>query len=323
MGKSAIQATVDIVYNYGVWLYEIWIGPVKSKDKIKEEYEEVKENKEILKMKNEINEYRDKIKSLEMPTNIPYRHYWIKPDTYIKASVGKDIDGKELVIDFSKNNHLGIFGASGSGKSSVLRSIITNIMLNYSKDLVSFMFVDYKGLELNMFDDCKHTIAPTVENRERYEKMLKYIRKVCEARKEEIKGKGYKDYSTYNKNETNKIPTLFVVIDEVAQVIENKKMQQELHTIISLVRAYGIVFIICSQEASKETIGKLKVNLLHTIGLKTHDATDSNVIIKGADLQDLPCVGRLKYECMGKITEAQSYYTNEVMLRELLENKIK
>ena len=126
----------------------------------------------------------------------------------------------------------------------------------------------------------------------------------------------------YNKKSNDKLTYIIFVIDELVQVTIDNDIKKRLHEIMSKCASYGIYFILASQDCAKETIGRCKINISHTIGLHTRDKTDSDLVIKNGDLEEIKVKGRAKYDC-GDITEFQSFYISEEQIKSLLKPLIK
>jgi DNA segregation ATPase FtsK/SpoIIIE-like protein len=114
------------------------------------------------------------------------------------------------------------------------------------------------------------------------------------------------------------------VIDEVVLLTRDNKCKNKLHDIMCIGRKYGCYFILCLQDATKDTIGKCKMNCPQVIGLKTNDETDSSTIIgKNHNLQDIKDPGRCKVKSKNGVVEVQSYFIDEDTIDKLLRPYLK
>ena len=129
---------------------------------------------------------------------------------------------------------------------------------------------------------------------------------------------------TYNKKYDNKMTYIIFVIDELVQLVRDKDCREILHTTMSVCASYGIYFILASQDFTKDTIGKCKMNCSQIVGFHTLDETDSITLIgKGYDLQDIKIVGRCKYDDMGEIVEFKTYFTTVNDIKDKLKYLLK
>ena len=123
----------------------------------------------------------------------------------------------------------------------------------------------------------------------------------------------------YNKKYDKKMSYIIVIVDELVQLSVDNKCKTELHRIMSKCRKYGIYFILGGQDATKDTIGKCKMNCPQVIGFKTFDETDSNTLMgKNQDLQDITVTGRCKVKNKNGIREVQIMYIDEDEMDEML-----
>jgi DNA segregation ATPase FtsK/SpoIIIE-like protein len=129
---------------------------------------------------------------------------------------------------------------------------------------------------------------------------------------------------TYNKKYDNKMTYIIFVIDELVQLVRDKECREILHTTMSVCASYGIYFILASQDFTKDTIGKCKMNCSQIVGFHTFDETDSNTLIgKDHNLQDITVRGRCKIKNSEGVIETQVMYLDEDEMEEILKDNIK
>ncbi|HSQ89086.1 FtsK/SpoIIIE domain-containing protein, partial [Romboutsia sp.] len=291
------------------WFISAWVDLEEDKKVIKKKYDKEKENKELEEMKKEIKEYKNKLASLEMPKMLPYKYIWTNSKGTLRVCIGHDLYNNPVWIDFYKNNHLLIAGATGYGKTSIIRTILISLMLSYDKDSLKIILVDFKNTDLPPFEIYQQVNRECIFEEDRFNKMLDSLSKEGKERANKIRGKGHFNIIDYNEAEADRIKPVIVVIDEVSQICDNTKLRDKLIKCMGLVRAYGIYFIVATQIPSKDTVGKIKSHTIHRIGLATADKVDSDMIIKNANLQDIKDKGRCKYDVDGKLILTQSFYT--------------
>ena len=235
----------------------------------------------------------------------------------VKACVGYDIlSNKPVWVDMLES-HLLIAGMSRWGKSNILNVLLTGFMLSYTPNEVGFLLCDFKNADLKQFERYKHVRGKVSSSKEEFLNQLKLVKKEMDKRAEILSEADCLNAIKYNKTHDTKLSYIIFVIDELVQVTFDKTCREQLHLIMSKCASYGIYFILASQDCSKETIGRCKMNISHTIGLRTRDKVDGDMIIKNAELEDIRVVGRAKYDCKDLI-EFQSFYITEEQIKDLL-----
>lgn len=240
----------------------------------------------------------------------------------LKVCVGYDVENNSPVWVDMLESHLLIAGASRWGKSNILNVLITGLMLSYTPNELRFVLCDYKNADLKQFERYKHTLGHVSSDKDKFLTQIEWLEKEANKRAKILADADCLNVIKYNKKHEEKITYIIFIIDELVQVTCDKYCKEKLHSIMSKVASYGIYFILASQDCSKETIGRCKINVSHTIGLHTRDKTDSDLIIKDGELEEIKVKGRAKYDC-GDITEFQSFYISEEQIKSLLEPLIK
>lgn len=236
----------------------------------------------------------------------------------LKVCVGYDVENNNPVWVDMTESHLLVAGASRWGKSNILNVIITGLMLTYTPNEVKFILCDYKNADMKQFERYKHALGSVATNKEELSSHFSFIKREMNKRSKILADADCLNIIRYNKKFEKKMTYIIFIIDELVQVTTDKNISKELHEIMSKCASYGIYFIIASQDCAKETIGRCKINISHTIGLHTRDKTDSDLIIKNGNLEDIKVKGRAKYDC-GDLTEFQSFYISEEQIKSLLE----
>lgn len=236
----------------------------------------------------------------------------------LKVCVGYDIENNSPVWVDMLESHLLIAGASRWGKSNILNVIITGLMMAYTPNEVRFVFCDYKNADIKQFEKYKHTLGSVSTDKAKFIKQLEWIKKEGSKRAKILSDADCLNAINYNKKSENKLTYIIFVIDELVQVTCDNTCKMLLHETMSKVASYGIYFILASQDCAKETIGRCKMNISHTIGLHTRDKSDSDMIIKNGELENIKVKGRAKYDC-GDLVEFQSFYISEEQIESLLE----
>ena len=238
--------------------------------------------------------------------------------------LGNDVnnEGEKVKIDILDGSIL-IGGMTGAGKSNILNVLITSLMLTYTPNEVSFLGCDLADADVSYFYKYKHFINMSTTHNGFLEQ-VNWFRNKYKERMKILKEANCRNVVNYNKKNDKKMTYFIFVIDEVVLLSANEKCKKELHQIMSHGRKAGFYFILCMQDATKDSIGKCKMNCPQIIGLKTNDETDSNTIIgKNHNLQDINIVGRCKIRNKNGVKEVQSFYIDEDEIERLLKHNLK
>lgn len=235
----------------------------------------------------------------------------------IKACIGYDIEGNLKSFDMLEG-HTMVGGASRWGKSSFLNVFITNITKTYTRNEVCFLGCDYKKADVYYFRNYNNFLGMST-NKKEFMDQMKWLEKEMNKRADILDEANCRNVINYNKKHDLKMSYIIVVIDELVQVVSDKDCKDKLHLIMSKCASYGIYFLLATQDCTKETIGRCKMNCSQIIGFHTFDQTDSDTLIgKGYDLQDINVKGRCKIKNSEGIVETQIFYLEEDEIEEML-----
>lgn len=237
----------------------------------------------------------------------------------VQAFIGYDLDNNLKSFDMLEG-HTIVGGASRWGKSSFLNVFITNITKTYTRNEVCFLGCDYKKADVYYFRNYNNFLGMSTNKKEFMEQM-KWLEKEMNKRADILDEANCRNVINYNKKYDVKMSYIIVVIDELIQVVCDKECKDMLHRIMSKCASYGIYFILATQDCTKETIGRCKMNCSQIIGFHTFDQTDSDTLIgKGYDLQDINVKGRCKIKNSEGVVETQIFYLEEDEIDELLKD---
>ena len=235
----------------------------------------------------------------------------------IKACIGYDIEGNLKNFDMLEG-HTIVGGASRWGKSSFLNVFITNITKTYTRNEVCFLGCDYKRADVYYFRNYNNFLGMST-NKKEFMDQMKWLEKEMSKRADILDEANCRNVINYNKKHDTKISYIIVVIDELIQVVSDKDCKDKLHLIMSKCASYGIYFLLATQDCTKETIGRCKMNCSQIVGFHTFDQTDSDTLIgKGYNLQDINVKGRCKIKNSEGVIETQIFYLDEDKIDEML-----
>jgi S-DNA-T family DNA segregation ATPase FtsK/SpoIIIE len=227
---------------------------------------------------------------------------WQSDNLLIPLTLGRDISGSPICLDLAKAPHLLIAGATGSGKSVCMNTIIASILYRFTPDELNLILVDPKVVEFKNYETLPHLVTPVVNEPQKVTMALHWAVKEMEHRYKVLAQCGVKNIEAFNnrppsthleldeRNEPipQKMPFLVIIIDELADIMMTAKGDVEtcLARIAQLGRASGIHAIVATQRPSVNVItGVIKANFPTRIAFKVTSTVDSRTILdkKGAD----------------------------------------
>jgi len=216
--------------------------------------------------------------------------------------LGKDITGEPVWVDLGSLPHLLIGGATGSGKSVCINSIIVSILYRSFPDEVKFLLIDPKTVELVDYIGIPHLIFPTITDVKQANYALEWIVGEVKRRYEKFNQLGVRDINDFNleiKKETGEsIPYLVVIIDELADLmmLAGAKLEKTICRIAQLARATGIHLIVATQRPSVDVItGLIKANFPSRISFAVPSQIDSRTILDTTGAEKLVGNGDMLY----------------------------
>lgn len=215
-------------------------------------------------------------------------------------AVGKDIGGQTIITDIAKMPHLLIAGATGSGKSVCINTLIMSILYKSKPSDVRMIMVDPKVVELNVYNGIPHLLIPVVTDPKKASAALNWAVMEMTERYKKFADVGARDLKGYNEkaatvehlNDENyqKLPQIIIIIDELADLmmVAPGEVEDAICRLAQLARAAGIHLIIATQRPSVNVItGLIKANIPSRIAFAVSSAIDSRTIIDGSGAEKL------------------------------------
>lgn len=206
----------------------------------------------------------------------------------VPVVLGRDISGKSVILDLATAPHLLVAGATGSGKSVCINSIITSILYTRTPNEVRLILVDPKMVELSIYNDIAHLLTPVITDNKKTVKALEWAIDEMENRYRMLTPLGTRNIKAYNekirseKIAREKMPYIIFIIDEFADVMATtgKDAEGYVTRLAAKARAVGIHLILATQRPSKEVVtGLIKSNMPTKISFRVGTGIDSRVII--------------------------------------------
>ena len=220
----------------------------------------------------------------------------------LTVCLGKDIGGNVITGDISKWPHALIAGATGSGKSVCINTIITSILYKADPNEVKLIMIDPKQVELGVYNGIPHLLIPVVTEAKKAAGALNWAVTEMMHRYDLFKNSGVRKLEMYNKlmekTGGEKLPQLVIIIDELADLmmVAAKEVEDYVCRLAQLARAAGIHLIIATQRPSVDVItGLIKANIPSRIAFSVSSQVDSRTILDKAGAEKLLGMGDMLY----------------------------
>lgn len=222
----------------------------------------------------------------------------------VPVLLGKDITGRPQTMDIAQTPHLLIAGATGSGKSVCVNSIILSILYNRTPEQVRLLLVDPKIVELKLYNGIAHLLAPVITEPKKAFQALQYCLCEMERRYALLDGMSVRDIKTYNakiKREgiaAETLPYIVIIIDEFADlmVTTGKELESTVARLCAMSRAVGIHLVLATQRPSINVItGLIKANIPTRIAFMVASNADSRIILDESGAEKLLGKGDMLY----------------------------
>ncbi len=216
----------------------------------------------------------------------------------LSFAVGKDIAGKVVVTDIAKMPHVLIAGATGSGKSVCINTLIMSIIYKATPDEVQLVLIDPKVVELSVYNGIPHLATPVVTDPKKAAAALMLGVKEMEERYRKFADTGVRDLAGYNEkveaglagDDAHKLPQMVIVIDELADLmmVSPGDVEMAICRIAQLARAAGIHLVVATQRPSVDVItGLIKANMPSRVAFAVSSGVDSRTILDSVGAEKL------------------------------------
>ena len=247
----------------------------------------------------------------------------------LPIALGIDIGGKPIIADLTELPHLLIAGATGSGKSVCINNIIVSILYKLSPEKVKLLMIDPKRVELNIYNGIPHLLIPIITDASQAIKVLNWSISEMEKRFKIFAEAGVRNLEGYNEyvrninNDTETLPYIVIVIDELADLMLSSpvKAEESLCRLAQMTRATGIHLIIATQRPSVDIItGSIKVNFPSRIAFAVSTQVDSRTILDVNGAEKLLGNGDMLFSPVGasKPIRAQGAFVVEKEIRNVV-----
>ncbi|MGB3634332.1 MAG: DNA translocase FtsK [Rubrobacteraceae bacterium] len=228
-----------------------------------------------------------------------FQEYPSANDWALPVGLGKDISGRSVFFDLAEMPHLLVAGTTGSGKSVMLNSLLTSLLLTTDPRRVKMVLVDPKRVELAPFAQIPHLITPVVTDVKKAANALSWAVAEMERRYEVLEKMGVRSLDGYNERAETPMPYVVVVIDELADLMmaAAAKVEDAVIRLAQKARAVGIHLVVATQRPSVDVItGMIKANIPSRVAFAVSSQVDSRVILDSAGAEALLGMGDMLYK---------------------------
>lgn len=234
----------------------------------------------------------------------------------LAIALGKDVAGNPWIADLGAMPHLLIAGATGSGKSVMINSLIISLLYQNQPDDLKLILIDPKRVEMTSYNDVPHLLCPVIIEIDKTINALKWVVGEMDRRFRELAHAGKRNIEVYNLGKIEKMPYLVVVIDELADLmsVAAGEVEAAIIRLAQMARAVGIHLVVATQRPSVDIItGLIKANITSRIAFSVASIVDSRTILDTGGAEKLLGRGDMLYlsAALSKPKRLQGVYVTD------------
>ena len=244
----------------------------------------------------------------------------------LTLALGRDISGNPVVADLTKMPHLLVAGATGSGKSVALNSMISSLLFNAAPSDLKMVMIDPKILELSTYEGAPHLLTPVITQPKEASWVLQKLVEEMQKRYRILAEKGVRNIDGYNKivEAADALPYIVVIIDELADLMmtAQREVEDSIARLAQMARAAGIHLIVATQRPSVDVLtGVIKANFPARISFKVSSKIDSRTILDANGAENLLDKGDMLFLPPGtsKLSRIHGAFITEAEVRKVVD----
>ncbi len=239
-----------------------------------------------------------------------------KAASRLTIGLGMDVVGNPVIADLARMPHLLIAGATGSGKSVAVNTIICSILFKATPEEVRLLLVDPKRIELSCYEDIPHLLHPVVVDPKLASRALMWAVREMERRYQLMEEAKVKSLASYNAEAADKLPLIVIIIDELADLmmVSSREVEDAVARLAQMARAAGMHLILATQRPSVDVLtGLIKANFPTRMSFKVSSKIDSRTILDGSGAEHLLGAGDMLFMPPGtsKLQRIHGAYISE------------
>ncbi|MFY9493360.1 MAG: DNA translocase FtsK [Minisyncoccia bacterium] len=248
--------------------------------------------------------------------------------SFLNIALGKDVSGRPIWSTLTRMPHLLIAGATGSGKSVAINAMIINLLYQHSPEILRFIMVDPKRVELTLYNGIPHLLTPVIVEPKKVISALRWSVSEMERRYSVLSEKGVRDIAGYNtqvnaKQGEDLMPYLVIIIDELADLMAayGREIEGAVVRLAQMARAVGIHLVLATQRPSVEVItGLIKANITTRLAFAVASQIDSRTILDFSGAEKLLGSGDMLFVSAesGKPRRIQGTYVSEKEVKKVV-----
>ena len=259
-----------------------------------------------------------------------------KSDKPLMVALGRGINGSAHFANMAKMPHVLVAGATGSGKSVTIHSIVASLLYRNGPDDLRFIMIDPKRVELTLYKSIPHLLTPVITDAKKAILALKWAAKEMDRRYDILEKESVRDIDSYHKtvltdkkrnNEESPLdamPYIVIIIDELADIMQSypRELESAIVRLAQMSRAVGIHLLLSTQRPSVNVItGLIKANVPSRVALQVASQIDSRTILDSAGAEKLLGAGDMLYAAgdMPQPERIQSAYVSEAELKSVVQ----
>lgn len=306
--------------------YEVSIGPGVKSSRITGITDNLQMNLQATSIRIETPVPGKPFAGLEVPNvnpeivpfgNVVNNKEFLNSDNPLKVALGVDIDGDNVYVDIAKMPHGLIAGATNSGKSVCVNTLLASLLIKNTPDELKLILIDPKIVELSAYNDLPHLITPVINDAKMASEALKWVVNEMEKRYQKFARNRSRDIKSFNENvkakriEEEHMPYIVIVIDELADLmnVAANDVELSIQRITQKARAAGIHLIVATQRPSTDVVkGTIKSNIPSRIAFRVSSHVDSSTILDSIGAEKLLGKGDMLLKGTDRLIRLQGAY---------------